>query len=392
MANIIDYLLWRGDVPFSVDPFNEVDALIFTELAYEDFSGIVPDRGDPVSIDRVAALFSTRHPAEQTAARKDFTRQIPPLLELAGKSPRYAGTRLAHYHNDLNRAYDLQLAIVSFLLPDGAVFVAYRGTDSTIVGWKEDFVLSYSPQTEGQRRAVRYLNERWGEGDAPLILGGHSKGGNLAMYAAARCRPEVRKRIRAVYNNDGPGFLDAFIASREYRRVVPLIQSTVPVGSVVGVLMRNEARQRVVDSSASGIMQHDGFSWQVLGNHFVTRAQRNATSLRMEAAILEWLKVQTVDNRRLLVKIVFGLLEATGLQTTHDLMGNKAMLLSAMLRLQDSVPKEQRALALRMIGQFLSIGTGLTISDLKQELLAHVPGLESRAGAEDAQEPAEETP
>lgn len=392
MANIIDYLLWRGDVPFSVDPFNEVDALIFTELAYEDFSGIVPDRGDPVSIDRVAALFSTRHPAEQTAARKDFTRQIPPLLELAGKSPRYAGTRLAHYHNDLNRAYDLQLAIVSFLLPDGAVFVAYRGTDSTIVGWKEDFVLSYSPQTEGQRRAVRYLNERWGEGDAPLMLGGHSKGGNLAMYAAARCRPEVRKRIRAVYNNDGPGFLDAFIASREYRRVVPLIQSTVPVGSVVGVLMRNEARQRVVDSSASGIMQHDGFSWQVLGNHFVTRAQRNATSLRMEAAILEWLKVQTVDNRRLLVKIVFGLLEATGLQTTHDLMGNKAMLLSAMLRLQDSVPKEQRALALRMIGQFLSIGTGLTISDLKQELLAHVPGLESRAGAEDAQEPAEETP
>lgn len=387
MANIIDYLLWRGDVPFSADPFNEVDALIFTELAYEDFSGIVPDTADAVALDRVAALFFTRHPAEETAARKDFTRQIPPLLELAGKSPRYAGTRLSNYHDDVDPACDMQLAIVSFLLPDGTVFVAYRGTDSTIIGWKEDFVLSYSPRTEGQRRAARYLNECWGEGDAPLLLGGHSKGGNLAMYAAAKCRPEVRKRIRAVYNNDGPGFLDAFIASRDYRRVVPLIQSTVPVGSVVGVLMRNEARQRVVESSASGLMQHDGFSWQVLGNHFVTRAQRNATSLRMEAAILEWLKMQTVENRRLLVKIVFGLLEATGLQTTHDLLANKSMLLSAMRKLQDNVPKEQRALALRMIGQFLSIGTGLTINDLKQELLARVPGLEARQSAEDADAP-----
>ena len=387
MANIIDYLLWRGDVPLSIDPFNEVDALIFTELAYEDFSGIVPDGGDAVSIDRVAARFRALHPAQETDARKDFTRQIPRLLDLAGQAPRYAGTRMAHYHNDVDQAFDLQLAIVSFLLPGGEVFVAYRGTDSTIVGWKEDFVLSYSPETEGQRRAVAYLNERWGKGVAPLMIGGHSKGGNLAMYAAAKCSPEVRARIRAVYSNDGPGFLDAFIASKEYKRVVPLIQSTVPEGSVVGVLMRNEARQRVVESDAFGIMQHDGFSWQVLGNHFVTKPQRTASSLRMEAAILEWLKVQSVENRRLLVQIVFGLLEATGMQTTHDLKANKAMLLSAMRKLQDNVPKEQRALALRMIGQFLSIGTGLTINDLKQELLARVPMRDSRPDADDAQAP-----
>lgn len=387
MANIIDYLLWRGDVPLSLDPFNEVDALILTELAYEDFSGIVPDSGDAVSIDRVAAQFRALHPAQETDARKDFTRQIPRLLDLAGQAPRYAGMRMAHYHNDVDQAFDLQLAIVSFLLPGGAAFVAYRGTDSTIVGWKEDFVLSYSPETEGQRRAVVYLNERWGSCDAPLMIGGHSKGGNLAMFAAAKCKPEVRARIQAVYNNDGPGFLDAFIASEDYKRVVPLIQSTVPEGSVVGVLMRNEARQRVVESDAFGIMQHDGFSWQVLGNHFVTKPQRAASSLRMEAAILEWLKVQSVENRRLLVQIVFGLLEATGMQTTHDIMANKAMLLSAMRKLQDNVPKEQRALALRMIGQFLSIGTGLTINDLKQELLARVPMRDSRQDADEPQTP-----
>lgn len=370
MANIMDYLTWRGDVPFSVDPFNEVDALILTELAYEDYDGVVADAA--VEIGRAAALFQTRHPAEELAARKDFTRQIPPLLALAGKSPRYGGIRLIHYRNVVDPDYDLQLGILSFLLPDGAVFVAYRGTDSTIVGWKEDFVLSYSPETEGQRRAVAYLNDLWREGDAPLLLGGHSKGGNLAMFAAARCLPEIRSRIRRVYNNDGPGFLDAFIQSEDYRRVVPLIETTVPEDSVVGVLMQNEAAQRVVASSAAGVMQHDGFSWQVLGNRFVTVEHRTANSMRMEASILQWLKVQPPENRQLLVQIVFGMLQATGMQTTHDLMKNKAMLLNAVRELQAHVSKEQRSLVFGMIGQFLSINTAMAITDLKQELLARI--------------------
>ena len=373
MPNIVDYLTWRGDVPFSVDPFNEVDALIMTELAYEDYGGIVPDAAEGVAFDEVGARFARLHLAEEIAARRDFTRQIPPLLALASRAPRYAGTRLAHYHNVVDPAYDLQLAIVSFLLPTGEVFVAYRGTDSTIVGWKEDFVLSYSPETEGQRRAIDYLNERWRDSDAPLLVGGHSKGGNLAMYAAANCLPEIRRRIRVVYNNDGPGFLDAFFETAAYQALVPKIETTLPVDSVVGVLMRNAARQRVVDSTAFGIMQHDGFSWQVLGNRFVTKPRRSDTSLRLEATILQWLEKQPVENRRLLVQIVFELLESTGVQTTHDLMANKSALLSAALKLQESVPKEQRGTVWSMLGQLLSIGTGVIIGDVKRELLARVP-------------------
>lgn len=373
MANIIDYMLWRGDVPLAVDPFNEVDALILTELAYEDYAGIVPDSAEGVSIDRATALFRQLHPEKETSARKDFTRQIPQLLDLVGGSARFAGTQLMHYHNVVDPSCDLQLGILSFLLPDGTAFVAYRGTDSTIVGWKEDFVLCYSPQTEGQRRATAYLNERWLDSGAPLLLGGHSKGGNLAMYAAAKCLSGVRARIRRVYNNDGPGFLDDFIASKDYRRVVPIIDTVLPDDSIVGVLMKNRSARRIVRSSASGIMQHDGFSWQVLGNRFVTAPKRTDSSLRMEATILQWLKQQSVENRRLLVKIVFGLLEATGMQTTHDLMANKIALLSAMRRLQENVPKEQRDLVLGMLGRFLSIGTGMFISDIKQELLSHVP-------------------
>ena len=165
--------------------------------------------------------------------------------------------------------------------------------------------------------------------------------------------------------------------------MVPIIDTTVPEDSIVGVLMRNKSARRIVRSSASAIMQHDGFSWQVLGNRFVTSPRRTDNSLRMEATILQWLKQQPVENRRLLVKIVFGLLEATGMQTTHDLMANKTALLSAVRRLQDSVPKEQRDMALGMLGRFLSIGTGMFISDIKQALLARVPEslLHENAGA-----------
>lgn len=374
MANIIDYLLWRGDVPFSVDPFNDVDALILTELAYEDFAGIVPDNGNAIDISHAAALFRTRHPAEETDARTDFTRQLPQLLTLAGQAPRYAGMQLSHYYSAIEPALDLQLAIISFRVPDGSVFVAYRGTDSSIVGWKEDFMLSYSPQTEGQKRAVAYLNERWGGGDAPLLIGGHSKGGNLAMYAAAKCAPEARRRIRAVYNNDGPGFLDDFIESEDYRQMVPRIKSIVPEFSVVGVLMGNDALQRVVESSASGIMQHDGFSWQVLGNHFVTKGHRTAASQLMDSALSEWLDGLSLEDRQVLVRVLFGLLEATGAQTTHELISNKAALLSAVRNMQRSVPKEQLGMALRMVGQLLSIGSGMTKNELREALLARMDG------------------
>lgn len=385
MANIIDYLNWRGDVPLSVDPFNEVDALILTELVYEDFSGIVPDAAQGVEIGRAAALFGERHSPEEIAARRDFTRQLPPLLELMGRSPRFAGTRLAHYHSVVDPAFDLQLAILSFLLPDGEVFVAYRGTDSTIVGWKEDFTLSYAPRTEGQHRAAEYLNERWGDSDAPLRVGGHSKGGNLAIYAAAKCRSDLRARIRAVYNNDGPGFLDAFLLSEDYRSVVTRILTIVPEDSLVGVLMKNDAPQRVVASSAGGIMQHDGFSWQVLGNRFVTRERRTDNSLRMEASLRQWLEAQPVANRKLLVGILFGLLEEAGIQTTGDLTANRSALISAVGKLQESVSKEQRATLWNMIGQLLSISTGMVIKDLRQELLSRIRDAVAPAGPGDGE-------
>ena len=206
MASIFDYLQWRCDVPFSVDPFNEVDNLVLSELAYTDFKGILSMEGPDVSLAEVCKAFFERHTHEEILADKSFTARAPLLMESMLEGARYRDIRMLQYLDETDSAQGLQLAAMTFLLPDDSAYVAFRGTDSTVVGWKEDFYFSFLPETEGQRRAIRYLNQVGAEVKGTLRVGGHSKGGNLAVYAASCCEPGLQERLTAVYSNDGPGF------------------------------------------------------------------------------------------------------------------------------------------------------------------------------------------
>ena len=289
MANIFDYLQWRKDVPFSVSPFNEVDSLVLTELVYADFEGAVPENGERVTIEEVRDRFWQRHTPEAILAEDTFTKRAPFMMDDMANNARYGGTEMSFYYSVVDAEADVQLAAVTFWLPDGTAFVSFRGTDSSIVGWKEDFYLSFLPETEGQRRAVAYLNEHFGENSMPLRVGGHSKGGNMAVFAAVSALPEIRKRILAVYSNDGPGFLEAFTQTEAYRDMLPRIICTVPEDSIIGTLLSSEAYQHVVKSDAVGIVQHDGFSWQVLGPRFVEVEKRSDSSFFIETTLRQWL-------------------------------------------------------------------------------------------------------
>ena len=205
MANIFDYLTWRGDVPFSVDPFNEVDNLVLSELAYTDFDGIVPQGGAAVSLQTVCDAFFARHTEEELLSLRDYTAKAPLLLRGMLSGERFRDAKLSWYVNEISKDQALQLSAVTVLLPNRTAFVAFRGTDGTVVGWKEDFNFSFQSQTEGQGRAVAYLNRVGKALACPLYIGGHSKGGNLAVFAAVKASESVRGRILAVYNNDGPG-------------------------------------------------------------------------------------------------------------------------------------------------------------------------------------------
>ncbi len=378
MANIFDYLNWRKDVPFTVSPFNEVDGLVLSELIYADFSGCVESEGEKIPLSEVRERFWQRHTKEEIMADDSFTKMAPFLMDGMTEAARFAGTQVSWYYDVVDTAEDIQLAVASFWLPDGTVFVAFRGTDSSIVGWKEDFLLSYLPETEGQRRAAAYMNAHFSEGDTPIRVGGHSKGGNLAVFAAVSACSEVRKKIQAVYSNDGPGFLEAFTQSEAYRDMLPRIVSIVPEDSIIGTLLSNEAYLHVVKSSASGIIQHDGFTWQVLGPKFEEAEKRSDSSYVVETTLRQWLQSLSENDRRMFVNTLFGVLQATGADTITQIKRDLVGALSNMKKMLDRIPKEDRDVMWSIVTRLLKMGGENAWQETKKELNAVLESVGSR--------------
>ena len=376
MANIHEYLIWRGDVPFTVSPFNEVDALVLSELAYTDFHGVLSEQGEQrITVEEARRLFWEKHTREEIIAMDSYTKTAPFLMdEMAGKG-RFGGTVMAYYYDVIDTNVDVQLAALTFYLPDGTAFVAFRGTDDTIVGWKEDFNLSYMLATEGQRRAAEYLTRHFSGQSISIRVGGHSKGGNLAMYAAVCAEKAVRDRIIAVYNNDGPGFLKEFTETEAYRDMVPRFICTVPEKAVIGTLLNSKAFQHVVKSTASGIFQHDGFSWNVLGNRFVEVDRRSDSSMALEMTLHQWLEEQNESNRRTFVNTMFGLLESTGRSTIGEIKGDLPGSLATMWKMLETMNKEQRELVWNMIMQFLAAGGDTILQEMRKLMLNKLANL-----------------
>ena len=314
-----EYLSWRGDLTFSQDPFNEVDNLILAQLAYVDYDDIVKeDRGEKVSIIDVARLYWELHTEHEIRSRGSFVRMSPFLLEPVARSRRFRRMMLTGYVNYVSTSSEAQMSAVQFELEDGTVYVAFRGTDETLIGWKEDFNLSFMPRTEGQRLAVEYMKIYFRDSSLRLRVGGHSKGGNFAVYASAFSGPEVERQIRQIYTNDGPGFREEVTSSEEYKKILPRTVSIIPGDSVIGVLFGTGLEPVVVKSSASGIMQHDALTWQVMGNRFV-RTERSDDSRFVEKVVTDWLSKVDNESRKIFVEQIFGVLQSTGAYTMKDI-------------------------------------------------------------------------
>ncbi len=316
--NIFDYLDWRGDIPFTVDPFNYVDNLVLSELAYARLKDVLTDENTVLSIEELTRRFFSLHTQEEIEKGSGYTARAPLLLLKMAHSGRYGATKVFAHIDILKPEKTEQMSAVSFLLPDHTVYVAFRGTDSSIAAWKEDFMLSYLDRTPGQVRAEEYLNRHFTRGTLPLRVGGHSKGGNFAVYAAVKADEAVRKRIIQVYSNDGPGFRQAFIESEAYQNTLPKIISIIPASSMIGQCMENEYVHLIVRSDNEGINQHDALSWQVMRNHFVKAAERTSESYFFDRTIRHWIEGISDEDRRQFVDSLFSFYEATGKQTMTE--------------------------------------------------------------------------
>ena len=276
---------------------------------------------------------------------------------------RFGNTKIFRYINEIDREKDAQIAAMTFLLDDGTAFVAFRGTDGTVVGWKEDFDLSYMPRTEGQRRAVRYLNDISVTVNRPLRVGGHSKGGNFACFAASFCDKSVQDRIIEVYSFDGPGFKKETLSEPGYRRILPKIIHIVPDTSIIGTLLLSESRRIVVKSVASGLVQHDGFSWCVKRNRFL-QTQVSEMGCLIEKTMGDWLEQMDDEARRFLTDTVFTVLAATGNDTFHDMSEQKLKTTQAIIMSMVQLPKFKRQELTNLIRKLFETGSHAAVAYL----------------------------
>lgn len=320
--DLFAYLRWRGDLPFTDFPLNEVDALVFSALSYIRFAGVVSELPQDWKLLEQAAQELLALPDAQERPR---VKQDLELLALAAQCPRFSRVGMANYQDVFLPEEETQFAAVTFFLPDCTAFLVFRGTDNTLVGWKEDFNMSFQDTVPAQRLALEYLN-RFAEGSrTPLRLSGHSKGGNLAVFAAAQCDKAVQSRILEVYNQDGPGFTGAMLGSEGYSSMVPKIRTFIPQSSVIGLLLEHEEPHIVIRSREVGVMQHDPYSWDVERDHFVLMEETTEDSKYIDKTLKAWLSGMDKGERNALVDTVFELLTSGGARRAHDLIQPKTI-------------------------------------------------------------------
>lgn len=320
MADLFDYLHWRGDLRFSQVPVGPVDALIFSALSYLTFGGSVTERPEiPVSLRQVSEEFFAQPDAEQHCrVRADLN-----LLKAAAASKRFGDTLLLQYRDILIPEEDTQFAAITFLLDNNSAFLAFRGTDYSLTGWKEDFNMSFRESVPAQLLAAQYTTEVSQRYPMPLYLGGHSKGGNLAVFSAVKSDPVIRSRIQAVYNHDGPGFTDFVMEDPAYPEMVPRITTIIPQSSVIGMLLEHREPYTVIKSKQVGLLQHDFYFWLLDGPAFIPMEEVTANSKFLDLTIKEWLSGMSIPERNEIVDTVFDLLSIGNVSSVFDLIHPK---------------------------------------------------------------------
>ena len=319
MAVISDYLDWRGDLTFEASPLNEVDNYIIAMIGCPDLTGIVPADEIEIGIKDAIDAYREQCGDEIRSLGVISSPYVLPCLFRLPETVRFGSLKLTGFVNRIDIGSTEQFSALTVRLPDGTYYVSFRGTDDTIVAWKENFHMAIMDAIPAQEDARRYLEWAMEAYEGPFLVGGHSKGGNLAVYASAMVPKESQDRILRVYNFDGPGFQDAFLEKEGYRRILPKLQSILPQHSIVGMLLSQGKVPDIVKSYSFGVGAHDGFTWQVLGTQFVRLPSLSFSSAMFSSAMAETLSEMDQAERRTFIDEFFDIMTSTGAFTLTDL-------------------------------------------------------------------------
>lgn len=352
MGTLFDYIDWRGDITFDEFGPCEVDSLILSHISYLDLYKIAPASVSAKGVELLSAVkkYVNTHKGEGNVVGLIIPPQMITGAVKAARSKRFGTLRIVGHVNHVDIDLQEQFSATTFLMGEDKCFVAFRGTDDTIVGWKESLNMSFMLPIPAQTEALEYL-ESVGEAypRRKIYVAGHSKGGNLAVYAAVKCRADIKERIVTAYNLDGPGFDKEFIASQEYLEMRERIRTLIPQSSIVGMLLEHEEHYEVVQSNTTGLLQHNGFSWEVMGGRFVHHDSVTAESKYIDVTLKKWLSEISIEERKRIIDALYEILSSTSAKTLTDLSAEKFKVIKAWGTLDD----ESKKVIKRMVGLIL---------------------------------------
>ena len=357
MANVFDYLQWRGDLPFAQDAFNTVDAVILSRLSYIKFDGIFGENDAVALKDAAKAFFAEQNRRDEVLWKGDAE-----LLQAVAESKRIGELTLSGYIDTVDSDNTMQFSALVIDLGERQ-FISYRGTDNTLVGWQEDFAMFSHFPLPSQKKALEYFEQMSHRFEGRFILGGHSKGGNLAVYAAAFCEDALRDRIDAVYSLDGPGFESKNLENSAFDRICDKIHTYVPQSSVFGMLLEHQERYTVVQSHRMGFMQHDIYSWEIDRTELITMPKTTATSAFFDHTITDFFNGMSAHDRQRLADGIFEVLNSAEVETFDEMLEHLMRCIGKFLGTMKNMDSKTRVLILKQVGRLLK-NAGRNLGDI----------------------------
>lgn len=352
---LVNYVKEYGDYTFMEKPMNDVDSLVLCQFSYLKFDDLVPGLSEnraSVSMEQIAA----HEKYETLFADERYEKENRELFEAMASSKRFGKLKMNCYLNIIEEEWETQFAAITFLLEDRTIYVCYRGTDENLIGWKEDFNMAFLNPVPGQEYSVKYLNIVTDRFPNDFYVGGHSKGGNLAVYASMECLEEVKERIIKIYCMDGPGFRPEVLEKSEYTRIADRVVKILPHSSLVGMIFQTDDNYKVVESRNFGIMQHDPYSWLVRDDDFVVVDEIHRTRKMSNDTLNEWVLKQEPDKLKVFGETLFQVLYASGADNLIDLGKDWKKSLNGVLRALKEVDPETKKMVKLAIKEFLELG------------------------------------
>lgn len=368
--DLVAYAENAGNAGFSSRPLNALDALVFSQLCYLPLELAGADRG-PVLISQLPALLFG---VEAEGPLLFMLRHQLRLMEAAAATRRFGPLSLFNFEDTVDEEEGTQFSAVSVALPRGQTLVAYRGTDLSLAGWEEDFRISYDSPVPAQRSAARYLNQAAEKSVGPLILCGHSKGGNLAVYAAAFCEEAAQARVTRVFSFDAPGQSPGVLGTAQYAKIRARVRAFLPERSVVGVLLSQTRPYTVVACPAFGLLQHNPFNWSIQGGAFVKRKTLSRRSLFLDKSLNRWIAAMSREEREQLTRAVFEVLYSPGLESFEELTEDWFSSVKDMWKAASGLPRTMKR-AVRRGALLLLTGAAEVITE---DVAEKAKGLQQR--------------